>query len=86
MSDDDDGDDDDKPDQLKQLADILDPELERLRAHLRQLEDANSLFPATKAYLAMLGRNHVRDLTDEERAKLMDFLRAERDKLRKPPN
>lgn len=79
-------DDDNTPAQLEQLEDVLDAELERLKTHLRELEDANSLFPATKAYLAMLGKSHVRELTAEQRAELMLFLEAERDKLRKPSN
>jgi hypothetical protein len=81
-----DDDDDEKPHQIDRAKPFLDEAVDDLKALLSKLEDLNSLFPATRAFLAMQGVGHVRDLSPEKREELMAFLKIEREKLLKPPN
>jgi hypothetical protein len=81
-----DDDEDEKPDQIDKSKPLLDEAVDDLKALLSKLEDLNSLFPATRAFLAMQGVDHVRDLSPEKREELMVFLQAERNSLHKPPN
>ncbi len=82
----DDDDDDGKPDRLAEAQDALDRLLDNGRALAEKLAELNSLYPATKAFLALHGVSNVMELTPEQRAELMAVLEAERAALAKPSN
>jgi hypothetical protein len=74
-------DDDDEAERQKKLREALDRGVEELRAVADALGDMNSLFPATREFLARCGATHVKELTPEQMRELTAYLTAERDAL-----
>lgn len=64
-------------DRIDQAGAVLDAEHEKLRAQLRDLEDRNSAFPATREFLDRVGVKNVRDLSPEQERELRACLEAE---------
>jgi len=82
-------DDDDDRERDARLKEALDRGVEELRALADGLADLNSLFPATREFLARCGATHVKELTPEQMLELQAYLRAEHDALvgtKKPSN
>ena len=81
--------DDDEKDGLDKALVALKGLGEDLTALRDKLAEANSMFPATRAFLKRKGVTNVLELSPEDRQELMAYLEAERDALlgdKKPPN
>ncbi len=68
-------DDEDKKDAM------IDQSIETLRensnALCEKMEELNSMYPTTKAFLRLCGKTHVKELAPEERVQLDAHLQAE---------
>ena len=54
-----------------------------------KLDDFNSMYPATKEFLRLCGKTHIKELTPEEMTQLKAHLEAELEiakGLKDPPN
>ncbi len=69
--------DDEDDDPIGKVAEALDGLKDDLEALRDKLAEANSLFPATRAFLKRKGASNVMELSPEDRLELKAYLEAE---------